>query len=132
MKMMRNKCFSLTTTFFRMVSVVLCLQALAVLSQQKGFAISFSPAPKEGSYTDDALKKATPSDEMKKLRLQLSKIKDAVPGKSKPKVSEAIVRRKLQLLAGNNVDCKYFEMENETHENEKEMEWKKKMNELVI
>lgn len=52
------------------------------------------------------IKSSLTAPEMKKLKIQLCKLCQAPSEKKRPKMLEAIVRKKLALLVGRGVDCK--------------------------
>eukprot|EP01119_Soliformovum_irregulare_P021238 TRINITY_DN7030_c0_g1_i1.p1 TRINITY_DN7030_c0_g1~~TRINITY_DN7030_c0_g1_i1.p1 ORF type:complete len:772 (-),score=249.29 TRINITY_DN7030_c0_g1_i1:38-2353(-) len=92
------------------VNVVSCLSTLADVAGKKGFPIKLEPIPEEGDYSDAAILKRLSKDQIKDLKTQLSRIKEPkLNASARPKVSAVILRKKMELLAGNNVDFQKVE-----------------------
>ncbi len=90
-----------------MVNVVECLATLARIATSRNFRVPLQSVKQEGQWTNESILKRIPKDHIATLKSQLAKIKEVATQGKRPKVSEAIVRRKLALLAGNGVDRKY-------------------------
>lgn len=98
--------FDIERLSFSPVNVVECLMELSKVATSKGFGIGFPQVKAEGEFSDDKIRQSLSPQEIKVLKTMLSKVKEAPSVKKRPKISEAIVRKKLALLAGNGVDCK--------------------------
>eukprot|EP00027_Filamoeba_sp_ATCC50430_P016850 CAMPEP_0168571736 /NCGR_PEP_ID=MMETSP0413-20121227/17521_1 /TAXON_ID=136452 /ORGANISM="Filamoeba nolandi, Strain NC-AS-23-1" /LENGTH=753 /DNA_ID=CAMNT_0008604661 /DNA_START=30 /DNA_END=2291 /DNA_ORIENTATION=+ len=92
-----------------MVNVIECLAALAEVSASKGFPVTLKKLPKEGENSNAAILKAIDMDDKGNYKSQLARVKTARENVKRPKISEAIVRKKLALLAGNGVDATTLE-----------------------
>jgi hypothetical protein len=86
-----------------MVMVVESLAELARVAASRGFRIIMKN-PEESTAPVPNL----PADVKKLKKDQILRLKDKVNEKIRVKVSAEIVRRKLQVLAGQGIDCKFF------------------------
>lgn len=91
-----------------MVNVVECVYSLAKKAEDKGFPIKLQETlPSEQGYSDAEIKTKLSSADVANIKEQLSKLREERKETNRPKVSAEIFRRKLALLLGNKVDCKY-------------------------
>ncbi|PRP74759.1 hypothetical protein PROFUN_06620 [Planoprotostelium fungivorum] len=92
-----------------MVTVVECLAELARVAEKKGFHVKMLAVNMEGDNADAAiLKKYTPQ-EINKYKAQLTRVKEPPSAKARPKMSESILRRKLELITGGKGDISKLE-----------------------
>jgi hypothetical protein len=90
---------------FSIVLVVECLATLAQIATTKNFQITIQQVREEGEWTNDSILKRLTKEQKLDYSTQLAKIKEQPTSGKRPKVSEALVRRKLAYLAGNGIDC---------------------------
>jgi len=92
-----------------MVTVVECLAELARVSYKKGFPVALPEVKKEEYNSDEAIMKKYSDEEVKRLKTQLVRVKEPSNGKVK-KMSEVILRRKLELLTGGKGDSECLDI----------------------
>eukprot|EP01117_Protostelium_nocturnum_P003411 TRINITY_DN1442_c0_g1_i1.p1 TRINITY_DN1442_c0_g1~~TRINITY_DN1442_c0_g1_i1.p1 ORF type:complete len:806 (+),score=343.01 TRINITY_DN1442_c0_g1_i1:243-2660(+) len=82
------------------VTVVECVAELGRIAAKKGFPITMTQLAPEGENSNESILKKLSKADIADLKDQLSRVKEPPTTKNQPKVSEAILRRKLALLAG--------------------------------
>ncbi len=93
--------------FLSETSFVFSLAALAEMATQKNsLKIPLKLVKEEGEFTDASIEKRLSTEEKEGLRVCLAKVREERKAGAKLKVSATIFRIKLQLIAGNEKECK--------------------------
>jgi len=100
----RHRIFLLSDLFENknMVNVVESLAELARVANSRGF----KPVMRNPEQDTSPVPTLT-AEQKKTIKEQISRLKDKATERGRVKVSAEIVRRKLQVLAGQGIDCKY-------------------------